>query len=73
MSVDRTGDEVARYIRNFINGEGNKWDWDDFESVSIANPDLERIRQEAFLAGPPNPDLVRLADLARRAEVLAKS
>jgi hypothetical protein len=73
VSVDRTAAEVAEYIRNFISGEGGKWDWDDFESLSITNPDLERIRQEAFVAAPPNLDLVKLADLARQAEALAKS
>jgi hypothetical protein len=73
VSIDLTADEVAEYLRNFISGKGGKWDWDDFESVSITDPDLERIRQEAFIAGPPNPDLVRLAELARQAEALAKS
>ena len=73
MAVNRTGEEVARYIRNFITGEGAKWDWDDFESVSIADPELDRIRHQAALASPPNLDLVRLADLARQAEMHTKT
>lgn len=72
-SVDRTADEVAQIIRNFIDGKGDAWDWDDFESFSITDPELERIRQEALLAAPPNPNLVKLADLAMQAEALAKT
>ena len=49
-SVDRTADEVAQIIRNFIDGKGDAWDWDDFENFSLADPELERIRQEALLA-----------------------
>lgn len=73
VAVKRSGEEVAKYIRDFINGEGGEWDWDDFESFPIADPDLERIRQEAFRAGPPNPNLGRLAELAAQAEAHRKS
>ncbi len=72
-SVDRTADEVAQIIRNFIDGKGDRWVWDDFETFPITDPELERIRQEALLAAPPNPNLVKLADLAIQAEALAKT
>jgi hypothetical protein len=68
---DRTAAEVARYIREFIDGTGGDWDWDDFESVPIRDPHLDRIRREAARAGPPDPDLDRLRDLLRQAEARA--
>ena len=73
MAVNRTGEEVAKIIRDFIRGEGGEWDWDDFESFGIKDPVLERIRLEAFRAGPPNPNLARLAELAEQAEAHGKS
>jgi hypothetical protein len=65
---DRSAEEVAQYLRNFINGEGENWDWDDFESVPITDPELDRIRKEAARAGPPNPDLRILRKLQHEAE-----
>lgn len=73
VAVKRIGKEVAKYIRDFINGEGGRWDWDDFESLAIADPVLERIRQDACRAGPPNPNLARLGELAAQAEAHPKS
>jgi hypothetical protein len=43
----RKPSEVASYLRNFINGDGGEWDWDDFTSVPIADPLLESIRRRA--------------------------
>lgn len=73
MAVKRSGEEAAKIIRDFIKGEGGDWDWDDFESLAIENPVLEQIRQEAFCAGPPNPNLARLTELAAQAEAHQKS
>ncbi len=73
MARHRTPREVAQYIRNLINDEGGEWDWDDFESVPIADPELDRIRREAALAGPPNPDIAKLVELAEHAEALKDS
>jgi hypothetical protein len=70
---DRSATEVASYLRNFIEGSGGEWDWDDFESVPIADPELNEIRREACKAAPPNPDMAKLADLLRRAEALAEA
>ena len=65
---DRTAAEVAGYLRDFIAGTGGDWDWDDFESVPITDPELDRIRVEAAMAGPPGPDMAKLADLLLQAE-----
>ena len=43
--VDRTDTEVQRIIRNFISGDGDEWDWDDFVSLKISDPYLEAIRK----------------------------
>jgi hypothetical protein len=39
MGRKRTAAEVATYLRDFIDGTGDEWDWDDFESVPIADPE----------------------------------
>ena len=44
MAIRRTREEVADIIERFLEHSGGKWDWDDFTSVSIKDPDLERIR-----------------------------
>lgn len=42
--VERTREEVARIIHNFLDGTGKKWDWDDFCSLPIKDAELNRIR-----------------------------
>ena len=44
----RTRDEVARYIEDFLNGTGKAYDWDDFTSARIKDPELEAIRQRCL-------------------------
>ena len=44
---DRTPAEVAGYLKDFLDGTGAEWDWDDFTSVPITAPELEAIRIEA--------------------------
>ena len=36
--------ELADIIERFINGKGSDWEWDDFISVPIKDPELEKIR-----------------------------
>jgi hypothetical protein len=72
MGRKRTAAEVATYLRDFIDGTGDEWDWDDFESVPIADPDLDRIRRDAAMARPPNPDLDKLRELLRQTEELSR-
>jgi len=35
---DRTPEEVAGFLRDFAEGTGGEWDWDDFTSVPITDP-----------------------------------
>lgn len=46
-SVDLTAQDVASYLRNFLEGTGGDWDWDHFTSVPITDPTLEGFREEA--------------------------
>ncbi len=50
---DRTAAEVAAFIDDFISGTGGEWDWDDFTSVPLSDPELEAIRSEAELIRLP--------------------
>jgi hypothetical protein len=69
----RNPDEVAAYLRNFIDGKGNEWDWDDFTSVPIADQTLEAIRQKAAAVDLPVTDrgLATLRELLGETERLA--
>ncbi len=66
-TVDRTPEEVAGFIGDFLDGTGGTWDWDEFECVPITDPRLDAIRQKAVGAGPPNPNLEELRRLASEA------
>ena len=44
MAVKRTPAEVANIIEQFLEGTGGQWDWDDFCSIRIADPELDRVR-----------------------------
>jgi hypothetical protein len=37
--------EVADIIERFLEGNGGQWDWDDFLSIPIADPELDEVRQ----------------------------
>ncbi|MBG6118998.1 MULTISPECIES: hypothetical protein [unclassified Sphingobium] len=43
-------------IRNFLQDEGGKWDWDDFTSCSLRDPVLNSIRKKASLVDLPLDD-----------------
>ena len=51
--TDRAADEVVRFLRDFHNGTGDDYDWDDFVSVPIADPRLESIRERAWALSLP--------------------
>ncbi|WP_242919684.1 hypothetical protein [Caulobacter sp. CCUG 60055] len=51
----RTPQAIASLINGFLNGT-DEWAWDDFESVPLADPSLESIRQRAIPMGPPDAD-----------------
>jgi hypothetical protein len=69
----RNPDEVAAYLRNFIDGKGDDWDWDDFISVPIADQTLEAIRQRAAAVELPLTDrgMATLRELLGETEHLA--
>lgn len=46
-SVDLTAQDVESYLRDFLEGTGGDWDWDDFTSVPITDPTLDGFREEA--------------------------
>jgi hypothetical protein len=48
QSTDRSANEVAGFIRDFIEGTGGEWDWDDFICVPIKAPELDSIRRRSF-------------------------
>jgi len=43
-TIQRTNSEVATIIEQFLKGTGGAWDWDNFCSNLIADPDLDHIR-----------------------------
>jgi len=47
-SKERSPDEVCRILQSFVNGTGQSrpWDFDDFISVPIKNPALDKIRSQ---------------------------
>ena len=62
--------DVAKYVEDFVNNEGGEWDWDDFISVPIADPELEKVRQfcaEARRRWPVPEGLFNSSQRKRRA------
>ena len=45
MGIKRTREEVAGEIERFLAGTGGPWAWDDFISIPISDPQLDRIRR----------------------------
>ncbi len=76
----RSAEEVAGYIRDFTRDSGGEWDWDDFISVRIEDPELEALRDElealrdeASMVKLPVTEsgIEELKRLMRKAEALA--
>ena len=57
--VTRTKQEVADIIERFVDGTGGKWDWDDFCSHRIADPDLDLIRVKCSGLGSTHPPTMK--------------
>ena len=70
-SIDRKPEEVVRYLRDFIDGTGEDWDWDDFVSIQIEDPRLEDIRRRS--SAYPDIDQAALLALLHEAELLASA
>ena len=43
--IQRTPAQVAKFMEDFLNGTGPKWEWDDFLSTPLTDPELEKIRE----------------------------
>jgi hypothetical protein len=53
LKAQVSASEVATYLRQFTEGGGGAWDWDDFTSVPIDDPRLEDIRRRALAIDLP--------------------
>ena len=73
--LERSAEEVARYLSAFIESTGGEWDWDDFISIPIANSKLEAIRRRAVEIDLPvqSEGMEMLKSLLAEAEALAVS
>lgn len=82
MAVRRTPQEVADVIDRFLNGTGNRWDWDDFCSLRIEDAALDAVRLQCVDLHDEDPhpfhycgpagieELRRLVSSLRRRELL---
>jgi hypothetical protein len=57
--VTRTKQEVGDIIERFVDGTGGNWDWDDFCSYRIADPDLDLIRVKCSGLDSTHPPTVK--------------
>lgn len=46
MSARYTKAEVADIIERFLDDGGGRWDWDDFLSIPITDPERDDVRQK---------------------------
>jgi hypothetical protein len=71
--IERSAEEVAASLRDFLEGTGDGWDWDDFTSIQIADPDLDSIRGRATRIPLPLTEegLATMQQLLEEAEALA--
>ena len=58
VGVALSREEVAQYIENLLDGRGDYRDWDEFTSIRIRDPDLDRIRQSC-IGNESNPLVLR--------------
>ncbi len=72
--IERSPEEVADFPREFIEGTGGDRDFDDFESIPIADPRLDSIRERASRVTEPMTEegLATLRALLAEAEALAR-
>ena len=68
--IDRSPEEVARYLEEMAHGKGDLIKRDEFESVPIANRRLDALRVEASELHPLNEHRAELLELAARAREL---
>ncbi len=56
-----TREEVGKVIEQFLSSTGNEWDWDDFVSVRLEDPELEQIRRSSAVLPELYPPTVNSA------------
>ncbi len=74
MTKQRDAIYVARTIRAFLDDSGGDWDWDDFTSCSVRDPQLDNIRKRAAAVELPvgREERAILEGLAEEAEQLRR-
>jgi len=50
-----TKTEVANLIISFLDNTCGGWDWDDFISIKLKDPELETVRQECMAVADAYP------------------
>jgi hypothetical protein len=45
LTYEETEDYVIRTIREFLDGTGGQWDWDDFTSFPTGYPEWDAVQQ----------------------------
>ena len=53
QGANLTAAGVRGYISDFLEGRDGEWDWDDFTSIALSDPELEKVRQEAEMVPLP--------------------
>lgn len=51
--ADLTASDVAIYLDDFLQDRGKPFDWDDFTSIPLADPELDDIREQAAFVPLP--------------------
>lgn len=72
--ADRTPEEVADYLRKFVDGSEGEWDLDDFESVPIKDEHLDSVRCEFLSIHLPMDEVGRAKaqELLSRVEMMPR-
>jgi hypothetical protein len=50
---------AIKSIRDFLEGTGGKWDWDDFISIPLGFPDLEELQSFCNQLSESHPPTAR--------------
>jgi hypothetical protein len=48
MKIHLNRIEVMKAIEDFLNHQDGEWDWDDFISIPLDDPELEAVRMECL-------------------------
>lgn len=72
--IERSPDDVLRYLRDFRDGTGNDHEWDDFTSIPLANAELEKVRASAASLDLPfgDDEFSTLRGLIARVEAIVE-